>query len=176
YEFSLDNCPSLYGKPKIFIVQACQGSLSQSETGTVAPPVNPASFVFQNVSGGLESSPSTVQWTNMDVKHTYSAKQLKQMNILDYYPGRNPPLMDFITINATLPGFLCYRLNKGSFFIQSLCEALSQEYLDKIPDEGTQHLEDLLRCVQDKINAYSDGRQTMPWEVCLSKHIRFRKV
>lgn len=33
YEFSLNKCPTLYGKPKIFIVQACQGSLAQSKTG-----------------------------------------------------------------------------------------------------------------------------------------------
>ncbi|XP_045025580.1 mitogen-activated protein kinase 4 isoform X3 [Daphnia magna] len=187
YEFSLDNCPSLYGKPKIFIVQACQGSLSQSETGIVAPPANPASFfsklilapviLYQHFTGGLESSPSTVQLRNKDVKHTYSAEQLKEMKILDD-ARRNPPLMDFITIKATLPGFLCYRnKKKGSRFIRSLCKALSQEYLDKIPDEGTQHLEDLLRCVQVEINAYSEKYywQTMTWEVCLSKHIRFRK-
>ncbi|XP_045025581.1 uncharacterized protein LOC116936077 isoform X4 [Daphnia magna] len=187
YEFSLNKCPTLYGKPKIFIVQACQGSLSQSETGIVAPPVNPESNDDQNSSGESVSSPSTVQLRNKDVKHTYSAEQLKEMKILDD-ARRNPPLMDFITIKATLPGFLCYRnKKKGSRFIRSLCKALSQEYLDKIPDEGTQHLEDLLRCVQVEINAYSEKLeknsniqkknywQTMTWEVCLSKHIRFRK-
>ncbi|KAK4020201.1 hypothetical protein OUZ56_002194 [Daphnia magna] len=187
YEFSLNKCPTLYGKPKIFIVQACQGSLSQSETGIVAPPANPVSFfsklipapviLYQHFTGGLESSPSTVQLKNKDVKHTYSAEQLIEMKILDD-ARRNPPLMDFITIKATLPGFLCYRHpEEGSIFIQSLCKALSQEYFYKIPDEGTQHLEDLLRCVQVEINEYSEKYywQTMTWEVCLSKHIRFRK-
>ncbi|XP_045025215.1 serine/threonine-protein kinase/endoribonuclease ire-1 [Daphnia magna] len=37
YQFSLDNCPSLYGKPKVFIIQACQGKLGQSKTGIKAP-------------------------------------------------------------------------------------------------------------------------------------------
>lgn len=36
YEFSLSKCPSLYGKPKIFIVQACQGELKQDRTGIIS--------------------------------------------------------------------------------------------------------------------------------------------
>lgn len=35
YKFSYNYCPSLYGKPKIFIVQACQGDLEQSQTHVV---------------------------------------------------------------------------------------------------------------------------------------------
>ncbi|KAK4020129.1 hypothetical protein OUZ56_002124 [Daphnia magna] len=194
YEFSLDKCPSLYGKPKIFIVQACQGNLAQSQTGIVAHNNSSSVFsqrvsrIFQARFGPLDT-PSTISLTKTDVEPNYTEEDLKDMKIIED-ARKNPPIMDFLTINATLPGFRAYRFYhakvfRGSLFIQSLCEALSEEYLHKKPDESKQHLEDLLRCVQVKISKYSEELeknshgnvfwQTMPWEVCLSKHIRFCK-
>ena len=35
YKFAYNSCPSLYGKPKIFIIQACQGVLEQNQIGVV---------------------------------------------------------------------------------------------------------------------------------------------
>ncbi|KAK4020202.1 hypothetical protein OUZ56_002195 [Daphnia magna] len=43
-EFSFNNCPSLYGKPKIFIVQACQGQLRQNKTDIVPHTTSLLSF------------------------------------------------------------------------------------------------------------------------------------
>ncbi|KAI9564925.1 hypothetical protein GHT06_008666 [Daphnia sinensis] len=196
YEFSLDKCPSLYGKPKIFIVQACQGSLEQSKTGTISHKNSSSGFsqrvtrIYEAFVGPL-GTPSRTDMTKKDVEPNYNKEDLEQMIILDN-ARKNPPLMDFLTINSTLHGFKVYRFYNqegflGSFFIQSLCKALFEEYLDK-RSEGTKHLEDLLRCVKVNINARSEEVenksdkeeeiccwQTMPWEVCLSKHIRFCK-
>lgn len=42
YKFSYNFCPSLYGKPKIFVVQSCQGELEQNQK-QVVPLVFPGS-------------------------------------------------------------------------------------------------------------------------------------
>ncbi|KAI9564773.1 caspase 8 [Daphnia sinensis] len=206
YEFSLNNCPTLYGKPKIFIVQTCQGQLEQGEIirdtrahlptpNFISKLLNLPRVIRLHLNGTLKSPPSVVQFTNEEIKklNDYQTELREMKN--QTKAQRNPPLMDFLTIKATLPGFVSYRFFEtdedgaekdsiGSSFIQSLCKALSEEYSGKNPDESTQHLEDLLRSVQVEINKYSVGReeqgqkpywQTMLWEVYLSKHIRFRK-
>ncbi|XP_057370249.1 uncharacterized protein LOC130691336 [Daphnia carinata] len=186
YEFSSNKCPSLYGKPKIFIVQACQGKLEQQEEGIKASSAHQTTFisklwavpgvVYLHFTGKLHSSPSVVQPTNEICNYE---RELREKKIHDS-AQRNPPLMDFFTIKSTLPGFVAYRNPvSGTCFIQALCETLSDECLKE--ETGTKHknkhLEKLLKCVQDKVNERSgrDSRQTVVWEACLSKNIRFRK-
>ncbi|KZS16472.1 Uncharacterized protein APZ42_017793, partial [Daphnia magna] len=132
----------------------------------------------------------TDQSTNKEIDPNNQKEKLKEvLEILEDAP-RNPPLMDFITIKSTLPGFVSYRLVDkdkngqvqeylGSSFIQALCETLSEEYFEK-KEKGRKHmeLEGLLRSVQLKINEVSeriDWWQTMQWEACLRKYIRFRE-
>ncbi|XP_045025214.1 uncharacterized protein LOC123469932 [Daphnia magna] len=77
------------------------------------------------------------QSTNKEIDPNNQKEKLKEvLEILEDAP-RNPPLMDFITIKSTLPGFVSYRLvvkdkngqvqeYLGSSFIQALCETLSE--------------------------------------------------
>ena len=75
-----------------------------------------------------------------------------------------------------------YIFTQGTPFIQSLCQKLMEEYiLNNQPDEKCRDLESILRGdegVQTKINGLilnENRRQTMQWEVSLSKYIRFQR-
>lgn len=126
YKFTLEKCPDLYGKPKIFIVQACQGILKQTTTGftsSVAPGFSKLikkvdHLLFNSMrkskgEGGKDAGENPQ--TNSGTKFIFS--KLQELFVTNKIPKklllaideRNPPLMDFITIRATLPGFVSYR-------------------------------------------------------------------
>ncbi|XP_059351835.1 caspase-8-like [Daphnia carinata] len=98
YEFSLNNCPSLYRKPKIFIVQACQVPLNDNDLFSHI--CNTISFAF-----GRWQSPSTVKWPKKKINATHEIKMIQDAR-------KNPPLMDFITIKAALAGFEAYQIKE----------------------------------------------------------------
>lgn len=83
--FAADICPSLAGKPKLFVVQACQGSA---------------------VDKGVPMS-SNIQ--------TDSVATMKY---------KIPVRSDFLIICSSMPGYVSWRNETGSWFIQSLCEQL----------------------------------------------------
>ncbi len=174
YEFSLNKCPSLYGKPKIFIVQACQGKLRQNNTGI-------EKRERKRKAPNIAAAISTVQMTHSETQGNYDKdtirKILKELYINDD-ATRNPPIMDFLTIKSTIPGFVSYRTSSGSPFIQGLCQVLTREYNREREREQTEHLESVLKKVQQSVNGAIGStakQQTVMWEAFLSKNIQFQQ-
>lgn len=96
--FTEQNCPSLAGKPKLFIFQACQGA--QYDNGITltrlhVPPSNWSKPVIPDDIGG---------W---------------------FEPHKNPIEPDFLVVRSTVPGYFSWRsIYYGSWLIQTLCEEL----------------------------------------------------
>ena len=163
YEFVLNKCPSLYGKPKIFIVQACQGWLEQDETGIVTEEQ-------------LSHSPSHLG--------REAIANYEPITLLVRNKSPNPPIMDLFTMKSTIPGFVSYRWTQkskhpGSQFIQMLCEKMETEYGSKTIETLPQArpLQNILWEVQDLISKkYHESfnyRQTIMSEDYVTKFIKF---
>eukprot|EP00105_Crassostrea_gigas_P002040 XP_011414438.1 PREDICTED: caspase-3 isoform X2 [Crassostrea gigas] len=102
--FRADNCPSLAGKPKFFIFQACQGKDTQDVWHQTNAPV-----MAESDTNLVPNSPMAEVMT--EVPH------LHQLNLA-------PAEADFLIAHSTMPGYVSFRNDKGSFFVQSLVKHL----------------------------------------------------
>ncbi|XP_030642385.1 caspase-8 [Chanos chanos] len=92
------NCPSLLEKPKLFFIQACQGTAEQQVV-----------FIRADARGSDSGSETT----------TVSDAVVPKASI--------PDDADFLLSMATVPNFVSFRDRKsGTWFIQSLCDKLEQ--------------------------------------------------
>lgn len=100
--FSGVSCPSLVNKPKVFFIQACQGSVSQ-------PFVEVQSDNSEEMGADVEMKDD--EMLEMDA--------VKMITI--------PSAADFLVAISTIKGYVSFRdSSTGSLFMQSLCKQLKE--------------------------------------------------
>lgn len=93
--FTNDKCPTLTNKPRLFFIQACQGT--NLDGGYTFPDYPPNTEIDISLFDGMEVPP----------------------------PSPILPHADFLVAYSTLPGYYAFRNTvKGSWFIQALCKEL----------------------------------------------------
>ena len=98
-EFQAERCPSLKGKPKIFIIQSCRGSRQSN--------VERFDDFFESINA--DSTEFDLPDNNVD---PFSLDSSLSKSVF-------PPETDFLLAFATVPGYVSFRSpTSGAFFIQ----------------------------------------------------------
>ncbi|XP_055299281.1 caspase-1-like [Sitodiplosis mosellana] len=109
--FTDDKCPSLANKPKIFLIQACQGKATDEGYGVSTQNY---SSIYRRRAPGQDSNPfSTTKYK------TFESVQLDK---------KKRPQKDYLIVYSTMPGHVSYRdTENGTWFIESLCKVLNEK-------------------------------------------------
>lgn len=123
--FTDENCPSLANKPRIFLIQACQGD--QTDEGI---------HMLSKRSARIETD-SIVEMQTIQLEAVKTQRLMAQRGFsidetdsVTYEAVKVRPILpqkDFLVVYASLPGFFSFRNTQhGAWFIQSLCKELDQ--------------------------------------------------
>lgn len=126
--FTDEGCPSLKDKPRLFLIQACQGSQTD-------PGIRLISKKGRTESDGTDIS---VDSTPLELKRREQSQQrmaqrgmsIDETDGVPYEPIEVKPILpqkDFLIAYASLPGYYSFRntLN-GAWFIQTMCKELDE--------------------------------------------------
>lgn len=103
-QFNNDGCPSLRGKPKWFILQACRGD--EADYG-ILPAIE-----FADTSDAVDARPMAATHIPKDV--AVAERRFKE-----------PSWEDMLIAYATLPGYVANRdIYRGTWFIECICQVL----------------------------------------------------
>ncbi|XP_041057693.1 caspase-8-like isoform X2 [Carcharodon carcharias] len=123
--FTGRQCPTLREKPKLFFIQACQGTKKQDSVGVEL------SGVGVEPSGvGVEPSGVGVEPSGVGVKHSSVETEPSSTTLEQDAVSTNatiPDEADFLLGMATVEGYVSFRhIQQGTWYIQSLCENLEK--------------------------------------------------
>ena len=168
--FDSIGCPSLIGKPKVVILQACRGS--NYDKGVKAP----ADFVDSGdiVKDGVISDGEIVEQLKQQRAFKDNIEESLGMrgDTVDA-PDSLPTKADFLYAYSTIPGYYSWRNGVyGSWFVKAFCDVLNEQ-------AKTEHLMDMLievnRRVAEDFKSSDGSYKQIPGPVCLlTRKLYFR--
>lgn len=109
-QFTDENCPSLANKPRIFLIQACQGKDSDEGYGVPYVPMES----YRRRGPGRDTTP-------------FSTNKYRPFDAVQIDRKKTLPQKDFLIVYSTMPGYLSYRdTAMGTWFIESLCNVVNE--------------------------------------------------
>lgn len=126
--FTDEQCPTLKNKPRIFLIQACQGD--RIDYGHHMPRTPSAEHLQEPLSHHLmEKSPrSLIRTPGRDMFNSMKSRKYVPFDEIQLDPKKNLPQKDFLVVYSTMPGYYSYRDKKlGTWYIEALCNVLNEK-------------------------------------------------
>jgi hypothetical protein len=139
----IKSCKSLIGKPKLFFFQSCRG---------------------ENEMESIEVSLTSNKQIASSTKQVSVVQTDKEISILEYES-------DLFIFYSTLPNhssFAFLDTNKGTYFIQNLCEVFNQAYMNL---QNNLSLSQMITKINEKIK--EEGMQLADPRTTLTKELYF---
>lgn len=123
--FTDESCPSLKNKPRLFLIQACQGS--QTDPGMKLVFKRRMTTESDSIDDSFDSIPLELK-RREPMMMAQRGMSIDETDGVPYEPIEVKPILpqkDFLIAYASLPGYYSFRntLN-GAWFIQTLCKEL----------------------------------------------------
>ncbi|XP_020384905.1 caspase-8-like [Rhincodon typus] len=121
--FSGSQCPTLREKPKLFFIQACQGTKKQDSVGVEASTAGAGPSLAEAGSSAAGAGPGS---TGSEVVSVETDPVLEP-DAISIAMVTIPDEADFLLGMATVEGYVSFRHTQlGTWYIQSLCENLEK--------------------------------------------------